>query len=669
MTAMDDAIAAEGEDRDPTPTTFAEAEARLAKVLPGYESRQPQQVLAGAIEDALDECKHVLAEAGCGTGKSLGALIPAILSGKRVVYSTATKALQEQVAGKDLPFLKDHLGVDFSFALLKGRSNYFCLAKAVDADPRYVPVDAMLKELDANPHHSGDREHFKTVSVDEKSFRNVAATSEECPGKRKCPFGDQCYAEFAKARAKAADVVVTNHMLTFTDVKIREVTHGFGSMLGDVDAYIFDEAHEIEEIATNAIADVVRESGVRKLAVEIQNYLIDHRDPNANAIGQDIQAALAHLWDRLPTDDGATMTKAWFVNNFEPFADLMDTLKAGAEAVEAQRPTDSRDEARQTRLSTRAMNYASSFRVAMLAADDTLVRWIEHDDKKNRLFKHAPLRIGPWLDAGIWSRVIPSTVTDDNPDGEPVTAALMSATLSVGGKFDYLLDRLGLPEDTRTLNVGTPFDFSTQAMLYVPDAKLPSPKDRQAWMTTTPIITMDLIDASGGGALLLYTSRSAMQQAYATMAPRLKAKGYTVFMQGQDGTNKEIASAFQADEHSILFALKSFFTGVDFGGDTCRLVVIDKMPFAVPTDVMFKARSEEVERHGGRPFSDLTIPMMTLTLLQGFGRLIRTKSDRGVVAILDSRLSSTPYGRKIVEAMPPAPVTHSLEDVRAFYRR
>lgn len=664
--ALDDAVEAEAADRDLTPLTFADAEERLAKALPGYESRPPQQVLAQAIEQALENPgAHVLAEAGCGTGKSLGALIPAILSGKRVVYSTATKALQEQVAGKDLPFLHKHLGVDFSFALLKGRANYFCKAKAVDADPRYVPVAAMLKELEADPTHSGDREHFKTVSVDEKAFRNVASTSEECPGKRKCPFGNTCYSEAAKARAKEADVVVTNHMLTFTDIKVREVTNGFGSMLGEVEAYVFDEAHEIEEIATNAIADVIRETGVRKLAVEVQNFLTDGGDPNANAIGQDLQTNLARLWDRLPKDDGETMNKAWFVNNFEPFADLMDSLLQAAEAVEMISVNDIREEARRERLYTRCMNYRESFKTAMLAADDALVRWIEHDDKKNRLFKHAPLRVGPWLDAGIWSR----PVDPSEEDSELVTAALISATLSVGGNFNYLLDRLGLPENTTALNVGTPFDFSSQAMLYVPDSKTPSPKDRQGWMTVTPIITMQLIDAAKGGALLLYTSRTAMQQAYETMAPRLEAQGYTCFMQGQHGTNKEIAKGFEEDEHSILFALKSFFTGVDFGGDTCRLVVIDKMPFAVPTDVMFKARSDEIERHGGRSFSDLTIPMMTLTLLQGFGRLIRTKTDRGVVAILDSRLSSTPYGRKIVQAMPPAPVTSNIADVQAFYQR
>ena len=648
-----------------TPTsirTFEDAERNLAIALPGYESRPPQQILAKAIEDALAQNYPVLAEAGCGTGKSLGALIPAILSGCRVIYSTATKALQEQVANKDLPFLQEHLGVDFSFALLKGRANYFCLAKAVDADERYVPVRALERELAHDPLHSGDREHFSTM-VSEKDFRNVAATSEECPGKKKCPFGNRCYAEKAKEIAKTADVVVVNHALVFSDVKVREVTRGYGSMLGDYDAIVFDEAHEIEDIATNAMAEVIRESGIRKLGTEVFNFLIDYNDANAKKISDGLQNTLARAWEALPHEDQARMTQAWFVNNYEPLADLIDALRDAADAVDLVSVTSDDEISRRERLVSRASNYAETLSSAMMAPDSSLVRWMEHDDKKNRLLKSAPLRVGPWLDAGVWSRPSDSK----NPDSPPVTPVLISATLSVGGDFSYLIDRLGLQEP-ETLNVGTPFEFETQALLFVPPSNAPEPtKDRTAWLSYAPTVTQELVNAAGGGALLLYTSRSAMQQAHATLADRFRSKGLTVLMQGDGMTNKDLAKTFQEDEHSVLFALKSFFTGVDFAGDACRLVVIDKMPFPVPTDVMFKARSEDIDSAGGKSFRDLSIPMMTLALLQGFGRLIRTKNDRGVVAILDSRLSGKPYGRQIADAMPPAPKTTDLADVRAFY--
>lgn len=661
--AFDDAIAAEanGDFEDP-PVDFADAEARLAKVLPGYESRPPQQRLAQAIETALDTNRPVMAEAGCGTGKSLGALIPAILSGKRVIYSTATKALQEQVYGKDLPFLSRHLGADFTYALLKGRSNYYCLAKALDADPKYVPVHTMEAELAADPNHSGDREHF-SVQVSEKDFRNVAATSEECPGKKKCPFGHVCYAEKAKKKAKGADIVVTNHALVFADVKVRDVTDGRATMLGDYDAIVFDEAHEIEEIATSAMAETLRESGIRKLGVEIENFLVDHGSKQADKVGMGIQGTLARAWAVLPTEDRTRMRLSFFVDHFEPLADLMDALDKAAAVLDDLNLPDTDDDARRDRLAQRAFNYARSLGRIMETADAELVRWIEHDDKGVRLLKTAPLRVGPWLTRGIWNR----PVDEDDPQRGVVTPILISATLSVGGNFDYLIDRLSLPNPD-TLNVGTPFDFGSQAMLFLPPASAPEPtKDRSAWLSYAPTATMELINASGGGALLLYTSRSAMQAAYGLLAPALKDKGLTALMQGQDGHNKDLARIFQEDHHSVLFALKSFFTGVDFAGDACRLVVIDKMPFPVPTDMMFKARSEDVDARGGSSFRDLSIPMMTLALLQGFGRLIRTKTDRGVVAILDSRLTGKGYGRQIAAAMPSAPQTTVLDDVRRFY--
>jgi ATP-dependent DNA helicase DinG len=653
-------------DSDPAPVvestpkprikTFAEAEERLAQTLPGYESRVPQQNLATLVEKALAEGQHAMAEAGCGTGKSLGSLIPAILwakeNRKRVVYSTATKALQEQIASKDLPFLKEHLGVPFSFALLKGRSNYLCLAKATNADPRYAPVGELLREVDDNPTHTGDREHFKITTTDSE-WRNVASTSDECPGKRKCPFGEQCFAEFAKARAKTSDVVVTNHMLTFTDVKVKEASHGWASMLGDVDAYIFDEAHEIEEISTNAMSEQLRESGIRKWATEAVNFGSDWREANPETLGEQVTVQTMRVWSMLPDGkDGIRLNLPWWVENFEPVADLITALRDSAERIANIDVQGEKAEARRATLVQRAENYADSLSMMATEDDHTLVRWVEKDERGNKVLKNAPLRVGPWLTKGIWNET---------------PSVLVSATLSVGGDFSYVQDRLSLP-DPLTMNVGTPFDFSTQARLFVPAANMPSPKDRQAWMTTTPIITTELIKASGGGALLLYTSRSSMQQAFNLLAPQLKALGINSFMQGgDDGTNKEIAAKFEADTHSCLFALKSFFTGVDFQGDTCRLVVIDKLPFPVPTDVMFAARSAEVERHGGSGFNNMSVPAMTLTLLQGFGRLIRHKTDRGVVAILDSRLSSASWGRKIVNNMPEAPVTTDLDDIRAFF--
>jgi Rad3-related DNA helicase len=547
--------------------SFADAERVLADRLPGYTERPQQQALAAFVEEIIATGGHGLAEAGCGTGKSLATMIPAILGGKKTVIATATIALMEQYANKDVPFLEENLGVPFTWALVKGRSNYFCRAKAATADHSRVPnLPAMLAELEADENHSGDREHFE-APVTKEEFSYVASSADECPGKRKCPFGEVCFAEAAKQKGKEAQVVVTNTAMLMTDLKVREMTDGFASMLGDYDLVLIDEGHETEDITS-----------------------------------------------------GST-----------------------------------KEETRRTRLVKRANNYADKLAEAATADDEILVRWTENWTGRNGqsqvLLKTAPVHIGSYLASWLW---------------DMVPSVLISATLSVGGDFSYIAERLGLPETTQTLNVGTPFDYTTQALLFTPERTAPSPKDRNAWLGYSRVAMQELISAAGGGALLLFTSRAAMQAAYDGLSPWLEGRGFTALVQGQ-GSNKELAQQFKDDTHSVLFALKSFFTGVDFQGDTCRLVIIDKLPFPVPTEPVFAARSEQVERHGGSSFRDLTIPAMTLTLVQGYGRLIRTSQDKGIVAILDSRLTSTSWGAKIVKGLPGSPRTTSFVDAEKFF--
>jgi Rad3-related DNA helicase len=337
---------------------------------------------------------------------------------------------------------------------------------------------------------------------------------------------------------------------------------------------------------------------------------------------------------------------------------LIESLKALANEVEGvtvQRGDEKKQKSRQALLVTRAYNAASRVESVLFDGDDETVRWTEIE--RNARFgdtthlKVSPIHVGAFLEETLWSQV-------------PV--ALISATLSVGGSFKYISDRLGLANPS-TINVGTPFDYQTQARLFLPGAKMPSPKERGAWQAYANATTLDLVRKAGGGALLLFTSRSAMRDAYAALSYEFEQYGITTLMQGQDGSNKEIAERFKADEHSVLFALKSFMTGFDAAGDTCRLVVIDKLAFPVPTEPVFAARAQQVKARGGSDFSDLSIPSMTLTMVQAFGRLIRSKKDRGVVAILDSRLTSTAWGQKIVKTLPDAPVIMSTDEAAAFY--
>jgi ATP-dependent DNA helicase DinG len=637
--------------------SFADAERVLADRLPGYTERPQQQALAAFVEEIIATGGHGLAEAGCGTGKSLATMIPAILGGKKTVIATATIALMEQYANKDVPFLEENLGVPFTWALVKGRSNYFCRAKAATADQSRVPnLRAMLAELEADENHSGDREHFE-APVTKEEFSYVASSADECPGKRKCPFGEVCFAEAAKQKGKEAQVVVTNTAMLMTDLKVREMTDGFASMLGDYDLVLIDEGHETEDIATNALAADIRPNGVLMLLGEARTFAAEQ---HATIKGdRPVAQALSEAWETLgtPGKDAERKPLRFFVDNSEPFMSLVEALANLAEEIDSIRITSgsTKEETRRTRLVKRANNYADKLAEAATADDEILVRWTENWTGRNGqsqvLLKTAPVHIGSYLASWLW---------------DMVPSVLISATLSVGGDFSYIAERLGLPETTQTLNVGTPFDYTTQAMLFTPERTAPSPKDRNAWLGYSRVAMQELISAAGGGALLLFTSRAAMQAAYDGLSPWLEGRGFTALVQGQ-GSNKELAQQFKDDTHSVLFALKSFFTGVDFQGDTCRLVIIDKLPFPVPTEPVFAARSEQVERHGGSSFRDLTIPAMTLTLVQGYGRLIRTSQDKGIVAILDSRLTSTSWGAKIVKGLPGSPRTTSFVDAEKFF--
>lgn len=633
------------------PKTFAEAEQVLAQTLPGYTPRAEQQAAAAFVEEMIANQGHGLVEAGCGTGKSLATMIPAILNGRKTVVATATIALMEQYANKDVPFLQQNLGVPFTYALVKGRSNYLCRAKVNDVDPTKVPnLAAMLKEIEETPDHTGDREHFTTpVTADEFSW--LTTTSAECPGKRECPFGEICFAEKAKEKGKAAQVVVTNTAMLLTDLKVREVTGGNANMLGEYDQVIIDEAHEVEDYATNALREEIKEAGVRRLVAESENWA---RSQGANLTkGGAVAQALTEVWDLLPEGQ---MTLRYFVEQADTFINLLEALEEFGEEIGNVEARDQKNEAKRALLVQRASNYRVRFHDAMTADDHAMVRWTEaKTDKRNntvKSFNTAPISVGEYLAEWLWDQV---------------PSVLVSATLSVNGDFSYIAERLGLPGSTETLSVGTPFDYEKQAALFVPPRNAPSPKEKITWSKYAVQTTKDLIAAAGGGALLLFTSRSSMRATHEALAPWLREQGYTPLMQDLDGTKKELAERFQADTNSVLFGLKSFMTGVDFQGESCRLVVIDKLPFPVPTEAIFSARAAEIDRNGGSSFRRLTIPIMTLTLEQAYGRLIRTSEDRGIVAILDSRLSSTPYGRQIVKALPDSPVYNNLSEVQEFF--
>lgn len=684
------------------PATFMSLQQVFAKNLPGYRRRPQQEQLAQAIELILGQERtehdpqHLLAEAGTGTGKSLAALVAAILTSqagdepKRYVVATATNALLTQYTKKDLPWLEEvlgQIGIDFTWAPLKGIGNFICLAKMAD-NPRIENLQALREEIapeaDGELVHTGDRDDIVTPIDQRREWPLVSASSDECPGRSKCSFAAQCFGLKHKDAAMAADITATNMAVLLTDTKIARETAGqdgkgprINALLGPYDGLIIDEAHELEEQATAHLGFDIKQGGLLKWADQAVSFLTVHENVDEQRVGKSfemhqrvldaVEALTQPIGDQMEYDDTGSLGADFITHHADKFVELYTALDALRTRVVDRKIVDSSDQEKEAAIRDRVMtvgrNFLANIKAVLLADPGEMVRWAEMYGSerltigKRWVIKTAPIDVGPYLREELWSRY---------------PAALMSATLSAGTgehRFEYIARRLGLADTAVTLDVGTPFDYRKQALFFHPDSSVPAPagKTRSEWESWVAAATFELVRAAKGGAMLLYTSRKAMNSAYDTIGSQLRQGGIATFLQGGDMSVKEIAERFRDDEDSVLFGLRSFMTGMDFPGNTNRLVVIDKLPFAVPSDPIHKARADVIERNGGSAFSELVVPSMTLTLLQAYGRLIRSVDDRGVVAIMDPRLASKGYGRGIVKALPPAPATTSLADVRDFY--
>jgi ATP-dependent DNA helicase DinG len=678
------------------PATFLSLQKVFAKNLPGYRRRPQQERLAQAIELILGQDltqhdpQHLLAEAGTGTGKSLAALVAAILAlgtgeeRKRFVVATATNALLTQYTKKDLPWLEEVLGqagIEFTWAPLKGISNFACRAKLA-ASPAIANLKDLLTEL-SDEDHTGDRDDIRTPIEQRTEWPLVSSTADECPGRSKCGLAEECYGLRHKDAAMEADIVATNTAVLLTDTKIARESAGedgegarMNLLLGPYDGLIVDEAHELEDHATSHLGFDIKEGGLRKWADQAVSFLAVHENVDEQRAGETfdlhdrllkaIDALAQPIADQLEHVENGAIDADFIGYHIERFVELYDGLDTLRARVSKRKLTDSSDQEREAAIKDRILtigrNFLANLKSILLADAAEVVRWAEMygSDRlsfgKRWMIKAAPIDVGGYLYEELWSRY---------------PAALMSATLTTKqGDFAYIARRLGLQHTAATLDVGSPFDYRQQALFFHPASDVPAPagKTRTEWETWLAAATLALVRAAGGGAMLLYTSRKAMNAAHDAMSSQLRADGINSYVQGSQMSNKEIADRFRADENSVLFGLRSFMTGMDFPGRTNRLVVIDKLPFPVPTDPIVSARTDVIERDGGSAFSELVVPSMTLTLQQAFGRLIRSTDDWGAVAVMDSRLASKPYGRGIVKALPPAPVTTSLADVQDFYR-
>jgi ATP-dependent DNA helicase DinG len=593
-----------------------------------YEPRAEQAALAAAVERALETGQHLVAEAGTGVGKSLAYLVPALQSGKRVVVATATKALQEQLLEQDVPVAAATVGREVDVQVLKGRANYLCRRQLQGFQPILLPEGRDARAWEAMERwlgttETGDRAEL-TLEPSEALWAEVAVGPDRCSGRR-CPFHSACFAEAARERASEADLVIVNHALYFAHVA------SGGGVLPEHDAVVFDEAHRLEESAAAWLGGRVSRAGLRRLLLDVERACRESQRVYPARQAERVERSGDRLLRNVAPPSGRKRVRALAPEPalvlIDALGDLADALLGQGEALDA--------------LSRRALAAAGEVEACLDAGGPERVVWAEPD-----ALAWAPVDVSSDLGERLW---------EDGP-----TAILVSATLTTGDDATFVRQRLGLA-DAREVVVGSPYDFREQALLYVPRA-MPDPRSSGFTERAADEI-VSLLALSEGRALVLTSSYRALDVYRARVRERVP---YDVLVQGE-APRERLLGRFRVEVDSVLIATSTFWQGVDVPGESLSLLVIDKLPFSAPGDPLHEARCEAVERGGGDWFRDYALPTAMLQLRQGFGRLIRGHADRGVVAILDPRLRTRPYGRAFLAALPRCPVAEDPAAVSAFF--
>lgn len=613
--------------------------------LSASEDRPGQRSMAEAVHGAIESGRHLVVQAGTGTGKTLGYLVPLVMSGRRTVVSTATKALQDQLADKDLPLVADTvartLERDFTWAVLKGRHNYVCRQR-VDEIRRSSGNDDQLRLVETTPtvreevrrvaewadrHDTGDLAALP-FTIGRATEAAVTVGADECPGARRCPFGSSCFAETARLRAADVDVVVVNTHLYGLDVAAD------GVLLGEHEVVVIDEAHGLEDIISDSVARSFSSGRFQRLVGVMTRILDDDAlATTVSRLGDELEQRLATRPDRrlsvpLPEDLVDLLLDARRV-----IGDVLDGLR--------EVKTDDEDaNQRKLRAQQVATRFADDLDVA-LRIDDSFVPFVSGNDGNLHL-DIAPLDVGPVLAATTWSNR---------------TAILTSATIPAN-----LPQRIGLPTDAfDVVDVGSPFDYPQNALLYCP-SHFPNPNSDRFTAAMHDELYR-LIRAAGGRTLALFTSYRALDAAVDALRPILDVP---VVSQRDLSQKNRLVERFAADEASCLFATAGFFQGIDVPGRTLSLVTIDRIPFPRPDDPLLSARRD---RLGDKAFHDIDLPRAATSLAQAAGRLIRSTSDRGVVTVFDPRLATAGYRRHVLAALPPMKRTIDRDEVEGFLRR
>jgi len=652
----------------------------LSKAHPAYEFRRGQLQMAQAVEEALEQKRHLIVEAGTGTGKTLAYLLPVIRSGKRVIISTGTKNLQEQLFYKDIPFLEQTLYPNgegrLNVCYMKGRNNYLCKKKLYDLTDQ--PVLSGLEEIEhyraiaawEKTTHTGDRAELASLPEASALWHKLDARSETCLG-QKCSAFETCFITEMHRRAQESDIIIVNHHLFFADLAIKQASEYApdAGILPEVGAVIFDEAHELEDVAGSYFGVSVSNSRVEELARDVEASLTRNKMLSANVVGavRSLRERSQLFFSVLPPGDGRFAfenRREFMEENGDEFIALQQSLqRLGSELQNL--PSKSEEIFTFCR---RAQELQVQFGFLMESEDHNTVFWIERrgrrfSPRRNRDTENTHETRGGMRGQNVYLQATPIDVAPilQRTLFEPLeTAVLTSATLAVGGGFEYIRRRLGL-EHVREVVLPSHFDYQKQALFYVPP-DLTDPRTPQFAAKASDRIRR-ILEITRGRAFVLFTSYAQMNEIYQRLLGELE---FPMLLQG-DAPKSALLEEFRLTPHAVLFATSSFWQGVDVQGQQLSCVIIDRLPFAVPSDPVVAARVKAIDAEGGNAFFQYQVPAAVITLKQGFGRLIRSLHDRGLLTLLDNRILKKAYGRTFVESLPAYRRTTDIREVETFF--
>ena len=634
----------------------------LSRTHPSYEFRRGQLQMAQAVEEALETKRHLIVEAGTGTGKTLAYLLPVIRSGKRVIISTGTKNLQEQLFLKDVPFLEQALFPNsdrkLNVCYMKGRNNYLCRKKLYDLTDQ--PVLSGLEEIEhyraiaawEKATQTGDRSELAALPEASALWFKLDARSDTCIG-QKCSSWDKCFITEMHRRAMESDIIIVNHHLFFADLAIKQASEYApdAGILPEAGAVIFDEAHELEDVAGSYFGISVSNSRVEELCRDIEASLQRNRMHTASLSGalKTLRERSQFFFALLPPGEGRFAfdnRREFILENSDEYDAIFQAL--GRLMAELEQLPNKPEEV--FSFSRRAKEFWVQFAFVLEEKNPNIVFWIERRrggrDKSNVFLQATPIDVAPILRTCLFDKL--------------ECAVLTSATLAVGGGFEYMRRRLGL-EHVQELVLASHFDYESQALFYVPP-DLPDPRTPQFVARAADRIRR-LLEITRGRAFVLFTSYAQMNEIYQRLLGELE---FPMLLQG-DAPKSALLEEFRLTPNAVLFATSSFWQGVDVQGEQLSCVIIDRLPFAVPSDPVVAARIKAIDAEGGNAFFQYQVPAAVITLKQGFGRLIRSLHDRGLLTLLDNRILKKQYGRVFVESLPSYRRTTDIRLVEEFF--